>query len=202
MVGFLVRAVFWFNSQGITFRRVICDYGSAYRSKQWRQACTLLGLKVKRTRAYRPQTNGKMELFIKPLQAERAYARSFTSSEECKRWLPRYLAIYNGRRSHMAIGGLTPFQQLNRLQVTERSGEITHLVISENLRLYNMSSNYNLRHCDIRLVFEKIGISSKIVGPSAEAYYPSDNSSILHPISSRNALLDSLSLLSGLPKLG
>lgn len=63
-VGFLVRAVGWFNSQGITYRRVLADNGSAYRSRHWRQACTLLGLKAKRTRAYRPETNGKAERFI------------------------------------------------------------------------------------------------------------------------------------------
>ena len=62
-VGFLVRAVSWFNSQGITCRRVLSDNGSAYRSRQWRQACTVLGLKAKRTRAYRPQTNGKAERY-------------------------------------------------------------------------------------------------------------------------------------------
>jgi hypothetical protein len=43
-VGFLVRAVSWFNSQGITCRRVLSDTGSAYRSRQWRQACTVLRL--------------------------------------------------------------------------------------------------------------------------------------------------------------
>jgi len=118
-VGFLVRAVSWFNSQGISCRRVLSDNGSAYRSKQWRQACSTLGLKAKRTRAYRPQTNGKAERFIKTLQAEWAYAMPFTSSEERKRWLPRYLSIYNDRRCHMAIGGRTPFQQLQRLRVTE-----------------------------------------------------------------------------------
>ena len=118
-VGFLVRAVSWFNSQGITCRRVLSDNGSAYRSRQWRKACSVLGLKAKRTRAYRPQTNGKAERFIKTLQAEWAYAMPFTSSEERKRWLPRYLAIYNGRRGHMALAGRTPFQQLNRLRVTE-----------------------------------------------------------------------------------
>ena len=63
-VGFMLRAVSWFNSQGITCRRVLSDNGSAYRSKQWRQACTVLGLKANRTRAYRPQTNGKAERFI------------------------------------------------------------------------------------------------------------------------------------------
>jgi hypothetical protein len=64
MVGFLVRAVSWFNIQGITCRRVLSENGSAYRSRQWRQACTVLGLNAKRTRASRPQTNGKAERFI------------------------------------------------------------------------------------------------------------------------------------------
>jgi len=43
----------------------------------------------------------------------------YNSSEERKRWLPRYLAIHNGRRCHMGLAGRTPFQGLNRLQVTE-----------------------------------------------------------------------------------
>ncbi len=46
-VGFLVRAVSWFNSQGITCQRVLSDNGSAYRSRQWRQPCTVLCLKAK-----------------------------------------------------------------------------------------------------------------------------------------------------------
>ena len=69
-VGFLVRAVSWFNSEGITCLRVLSDNSSAYRSRQWRQTCTVLGLKAKRPRAYRPQTNGKAERFIKTFQAE------------------------------------------------------------------------------------------------------------------------------------
>jgi len=118
-VGFLVRAVSWFNSRDISCRRILSDNGSACRSRQWRKACSALGLKAKRTRAYRPQTNGKAERFIKTLQAEWAYAMPFISSEERKHWLPRYLSIYIGRGCHMAIGGRTPFQQLQRLRVTE-----------------------------------------------------------------------------------
>jgi hypothetical protein len=118
-VGFLLRGVSWFNSQGITCRRVLPDNGSAYRSWQWQQACTVLGLKSKRTRAYRPQITGKAERFIKTLQAEWPYEIPFTSSEERKHWLPRYLSIYNGRRCHMRLAGRTPFQQLNRLRLAE-----------------------------------------------------------------------------------
>ena len=113
-----MRAVSWFNTQGITCQGVLSDNGSAYRSKQWRQACGAMGLKAKRTKAYRPQANGKAERFIKTLQAEWAYAMIFISAEERKRWLPRYLLIFNGRRCHMALACSTPFQQLKRLRGT------------------------------------------------------------------------------------
>jgi len=34
-VGFLLRAVAWFDGQGITCRRVLSDIGRAYRSTPW-----------------------------------------------------------------------------------------------------------------------------------------------------------------------
>ena len=108
-VGFLVRAVRWFNNQGISCRRVLSDNGSAYSSKQWRKACSALGMKAKRTREYRPQTNGKADRFIRTLQAEWAYAMPFNSSEERKQWLPLYLSIYNVRRCIWPWLAATPF---------------------------------------------------------------------------------------------
>jgi transposase InsO family protein len=90
--------------KGISCRRVLSDNGSAYRSKPWREACSALGLTPKRTRPYTPRTNGKAERFIKTLLAEWAYSMAFQSSTERNRWLPRYLAIYNARRCHMAPG--------------------------------------------------------------------------------------------------
>ena len=44
---------------------------------------------------------------------------AFQTSNERNRWLPRYLAIYNGRTCHMALAGRTPFQQLGLLRATE-----------------------------------------------------------------------------------
>jgi len=81
----------------------------AYRSKPWREACSALGLIPKRTRPYTPRTNGKAERFIKTLLAEWAYSMAFQTSQERNRWLPRYLAIDNGRRCHMALAGRTRF---------------------------------------------------------------------------------------------
>lgn len=118
-VGFVTRAVGWFSEQGITCRRALSDNGSSYRSGAWRNACSALDPKPIRTRPYTPRTNGKAERFIKTLLTEWAYAMAFQTSEERNRWLPRYLGLDNGRRCHMALGGLSPQHCLQRLLVTE-----------------------------------------------------------------------------------
>jgi transposase InsO family protein len=62
-------------------QRVLTDNGSAYRSKLF--AKTLGGsIKHKRTRPYRPQTNGKAERFNRVLLEEWAYARPYASEAE------------------------------------------------------------------------------------------------------------------------
>jgi transposase InsO family protein len=115
-VGFLSRAVAWFNGQGIECRRVLSDNGSAYKSHGWRKACQAMGLKAKKTRPYTPRTNGKAERFIKTLLEEWAYVMPYSNSAARNELLPAYLRIYNGRRCHMALGGLTPQQRLAQLQ--------------------------------------------------------------------------------------
>jgi len=59
-VAVLNRAVAWFAARGVTIERVLSDNGSCYKSKLWKQTCRDLGIKVKNTRPYRPQTNGKI----------------------------------------------------------------------------------------------------------------------------------------------
>ena len=61
-VGVLERAVAWFAERGVTVERVLSDNGPAYKSHAWRDACAQLDIKHKRTRPYRPQTNGKIKL--------------------------------------------------------------------------------------------------------------------------------------------
>ncbi len=56
-IGVLRNAVAWFADRGITVERVLSDNGSAYRSHAWRDTCVDLGVRPKRTRPYRPQTN-------------------------------------------------------------------------------------------------------------------------------------------------
>ena len=56
---FLIRAVLWFASKGITVRRVMTDNGMGYISLVFREAREGLGLLHKRTRPYTPKTNGR-----------------------------------------------------------------------------------------------------------------------------------------------
>ena len=84
-IGFLSRAVAWFNGQGVECRQVMSDNGSAYISKAFAKACSALGLKHIRTRPYTPRTNGKAERFIQTLCREWAYSMPFQNSEERNR---------------------------------------------------------------------------------------------------------------------
>ncbi|MDQ1422279.1 MAG: hypothetical protein QOJ52_4241 [Acidimicrobiaceae bacterium] len=65
----LVRAVAWFAARGVVVERVQSDNGSADKSHAWRGACVELGVVHKRTRPYRPQTNGKIERFHRTMTA-------------------------------------------------------------------------------------------------------------------------------------
>ncbi|MDE0267676.1 MAG: DDE-type integrase/transposase/recombinase [Acidimicrobiaceae bacterium] len=61
--GFYKRARAWFVKRGVTVERVLNDNGGCYRSSQWCEAMRTTNTHHKRTRPYRPQTNGKVEHF-------------------------------------------------------------------------------------------------------------------------------------------
>jgi transposase InsO family protein len=104
-IGVLHRATAWFAERGVTVERVLSDNGSAYCSHAWRDACADLGITPKRTRPYRPQTNGKIERFHRTLADGWAYARFYQSTEQRDTALPGWLHFYNHHRVHSAIGG-------------------------------------------------------------------------------------------------
>jgi len=114
--GVLRRAVAWYDERGVDTERVLSDNGSCYRSYLWRDTCAELGIKHKRTRPYRPQTNGKIERFHRTLADGWAYARHYTSDAERRAALPGWLHFYNHHRIHSAVGG-TPASRLNNLPV-------------------------------------------------------------------------------------
>jgi transposase InsO family protein len=113
--GVLRRAVAWFAARGVTVRRVLSDNGSAYRSHAWRDACLELGITPKRTRPYRPQTNGKIERFHRTMADGWAFARMFLSESARRKALPAWLHEYNHHRPHTAIGNRPPITRLTNL---------------------------------------------------------------------------------------
>ncbi|BAL88114.1 putative transposase [Actinoplanes missouriensis 431] len=111
----LRRATTWFAERGVTTRRVLSDNGSAYKSHLWRDTCAELGITVKKTRPYRPQTNGKIERFHRTLADGWAFAKLYTSEKARRAALPAFLHDYNHHRPHTAIGKLAPITRLNNL---------------------------------------------------------------------------------------
>jgi transposase InsO family protein len=113
-VGVLQRAVSWFADHGVIIERVLSDNGAAYRSSAWHHACADLHISPKRTRPYRPQTNGKIERFHRTLADGWAYARFYSSETQRRDALPGWLHFYNHHRHHSAIGA-APISRLNNL---------------------------------------------------------------------------------------
>jgi transposase InsO family protein len=113
--AFLARAHAWFTTAGITIERILTDNGACYRSLPWAQLCAQLGITHKRTRPYRPQTNGKVERFHRTLADEWAYARPYHSETQRRAALDPWLHLYNHHRGHTALGGHPPASRVTNL---------------------------------------------------------------------------------------
>lgn len=111
----LRNAVAWFAAREVVVVRVLSDNGSAYRSHAWRDTCAELGITAKRTRPYRPQTNGKIERFHRTLADGWAFRRLYTGESQRRKALPGWLHEYNHHRPHTAIGGRPPISRLTNL---------------------------------------------------------------------------------------
>jgi transposase InsO family protein len=108
-------AIARFAEVGIDIERILTDNGASYRSHAYRDTLAAQVIRHKRTRPYRPQTNGKAERFIQTLLNEWAYARPYRSSARRRQALPRFVDFYNHGRPHTAIGGLVPRVAVNNV---------------------------------------------------------------------------------------
>ena len=112
--AFWERARAFFAAAGITVSAVMTDNGSCYRSHDFANA---LGPQVKhrRTRPYRPQTNGKVERFNRRIMSEWAYAQTYLSDEARAATYNDWIHSYNHHRPHTGIGGLVPAARVHNL---------------------------------------------------------------------------------------
>ncbi len=105
-----------FARLGIRIERVLTDNGLAYvRSTAYREVLDGLGARHKRTRPWRPQTNGKAERVIQTLLREWAYGRPYTTNRERQAALPMFVDFYNRRRPHTALDGRSPLDAVNNV---------------------------------------------------------------------------------------
>ena len=116
-LAFLAELVRFYGHYGVTVERVLSDNGSCFK-RRWSEACAAHGIVVKKTRAYRPQTNGKAERFIRTLLERWAYAYPYEHESERLAALAPALDFYNRFRPHRALQGLTPLQRVNNLPWT------------------------------------------------------------------------------------
>lgn len=112
--AFWLRARAFFAQAGIAITAVMTDNGSCYRSKAF---TTALGpdIKHRKTRPYRPQTNGKVERFNRTLAAEWAYAQPYPSQAARSATYAEWLHFYNHHRPHTGIGGLVPADRVHNV---------------------------------------------------------------------------------------
>jgi transposase InsO family protein len=113
--AFMGRALGFFADRGITVERVLTDNGSCYRSRPFAQVLAEAGVSHRRTRPYRPQTNGKVERFNLTLKWEWAYARPYETNDSRTQALERWLHDYNYHRPHMAHEGRPPISVVNNV---------------------------------------------------------------------------------------
>jgi transposase InsO family protein len=110
--AFLVAALRYYKSLGVSVQRVMTDNGSAYKSRRFAKLLHRLGIKYIRTRPYTPRTNGKAERFIQTLLREWAYAFTYPSSEHRARELQPWMYHYNFHRPHCATSHRPPITRL------------------------------------------------------------------------------------------
>jgi transposase InsO family protein len=114
--GFWRRARAFFAEAGITrIERVLTDNGSCYRSRDFAAALAETGIVHKRTRPYRPQTNGKVERYNRTMLEEWAYAAPYLSDTARRDTFPAWLHTYNHHRGHTALGGHPPASRVTNL---------------------------------------------------------------------------------------
>ena len=112
--GFLTRALAFFAAHGITVQRVMTDNHLSYRrSNSWKAILTARGISHIFIKPHCPWTNGKVERFNRTLQREWAYRQPFTSNEQRRRALSRWLKHYNHKRHHLALAGLPPISRVS-----------------------------------------------------------------------------------------
>ena len=116
VTAFFERAIAHFAGHGIVIRRVMTDGAMSYRRN--RSLADLFAAHQIRhivTPPYTPRWNGKVERFHQTMQREWAKGVRYKNSSARNRALPHWIAYYNHRRPHSALGGRPPISRAPNL---------------------------------------------------------------------------------------
>jgi len=91
--------------------RIISDNGPQFIAKDFKSYIRIMGMTHVRITPYYPQSNGKIERWHRTLKAT-IRPRSPRSLEEARQLVAAFIAHYNERRLHSAIGFVTPADKL------------------------------------------------------------------------------------------
>jgi transposase InsO family protein len=115
-VGFLKRALAFYEQHGISGKRLMTDNAWAYtRGRVFRKLLAECEIKHLTTKPYRPRTNGKVERFHQTMAREWAYGLVYRSHEERARALPHWLERYSQRRPHSSLGNRPPVSRVHNV---------------------------------------------------------------------------------------
>ena len=113
--GFWRRAAAFYALAEISCERVLTDNGPCYRSKDFLTALKDTRTSGRRTRPYRPQTNGKVERFHRTLNEAWAYASDWDNDTQRCDAHQAFMHYCNEHRPHGALKWDTPMATLTRL---------------------------------------------------------------------------------------
>ena len=112
--GFWRNARDWFDKLNVGIDAVMTDNAKNFTSTAFAEALAENRTAHRRTKPYRPQTNGKVERFNRTLADEFLYSHKFRSEPDRRRRLQHWVHTYNLHRHHTAIAG-TPASRVNNL---------------------------------------------------------------------------------------
>ena len=92
--------------------RVISDNGPQFVARDFKEFIRLAGMTHVRTSPYYPQANGKLERGHQTLKVTTIRPKAPGTLEEARRMVAAFVAYYNYRRLHSAIGFITPADML------------------------------------------------------------------------------------------
>jgi transposase InsO family protein len=118
---FFERALMWWADRGITARRVMPDGAWSYtHNRGLRELLTDRDIRHIVTPPYTPRWNGKVERLHQTMEREWAKGVRDRNSAARNDALPHWIAYYNERRPHSALGGQPPISRAHNL-----SGHVT-----------------------------------------------------------------------------